>query len=185
MGPYRTALNVIQVETPCREDWAKMDGTDVVRFCRVCESHVYHLSEMSMLEVEELLEVTEGRACVRFAHRADGTVVTKDCSSDRARHRRRQRVRAALGGAAAVALAGATAAVVNAWPAEPPPTPRSACHAPRPTPFVPRRTWIDPDEAFAGLPRPDEHDESQQQSARYMMGGAVILSARTEDLQDE
>jgi hypothetical protein len=41
--------------------------------------NVYNLSDMTKLEAENLLTVSEGRLCVRFYRREDGTVLTADC----------------------------------------------------------------------------------------------------------
>jgi hypothetical protein len=54
--------------------------------------NVYNLSEMSQESAEALIAETEGRLCVRFYQRADGTVLTRDCAdlprSERPRSRR-------------------------------------------------------------------------------------------------
>jgi hypothetical protein len=180
MGPYRTSLDVIQVVSPCTESWAKMEGTDAVRYCRVCDSNVFDLSALTRQEAEALLDVTEGKACVRFARRADGTVVTKDCAPDRVRHRRRRRRRSLLAGAAALVLTGASAATASVWPSTPPRPPRSHCELPPREPFVPRPTWIDPSE----LRQPDgwegalEREQTHLQAERpmYTMGGVHAAS---------
>jgi hypothetical protein len=56
-----------------------MQGDDRVRFCGSCRLHVYNLSAMSRTEAQELVAATEGRRCVRFYIRKDGTVLTSDC----------------------------------------------------------------------------------------------------------
>lgn len=76
-------LNIIQIPTPCTQDWDTMRGDDRVRFCGVCKKSVYHLSAMSRSDAENLVASHEGRMCVRFYRRADGTVVTSDCSAIR------------------------------------------------------------------------------------------------------
>lgn len=112
MGPYRRSLNVISVREPCDERWERMEGDARSRFCRACESHVYDLSQMTLAEASELIELTNGTACVRLYRRADGTVVTKDeCRPDRVRARRRRWLRrsawmAAAGIAVGAAIAG-------------------------------------------------------------------------------
>lgn len=40
---------------------------------------MYNLSELSRNEAENLIREKEGRLCVRFFRRADGTILTKDC----------------------------------------------------------------------------------------------------------
>ncbi len=41
--------------------------------------HVYNLSEMTSLEAENLVLEKEGKLCVRFLRRKDGTILTQDC----------------------------------------------------------------------------------------------------------
>lgn len=77
--PAPVALKNIRVASPCRADWAQMIGDDRVRHCQECKLNVYNLSEMSRREAEELIAGHEGRLCVRFYQRADGTVLTRDC----------------------------------------------------------------------------------------------------------
>jgi hypothetical protein len=73
------ALEQIQVASPCHAAWDAMTGNDQVRFCGQCSKHVYNLSGMSRADAEALVSATEGRMCVRFFRRADGTVLTQDC----------------------------------------------------------------------------------------------------------
>lgn len=56
-----------------------MIGTDRKRFCGDCKLNVYNLSGMSEKEAEQLLVDSDGRVCVRFYRRADGSILTKDC----------------------------------------------------------------------------------------------------------
>jgi hypothetical protein len=56
-----------------------MQGDDKVRFCGECRLNVYNLSAMTRREAEEKVRQREGRLCVRFYQRADGTVLTQDC----------------------------------------------------------------------------------------------------------
>ena len=57
-----------------------MNGDDRVRFCGECKLHVYNLSAMSKVDAEDLIATHEGRLCIRYFQRADGTVITDDCS---------------------------------------------------------------------------------------------------------
>ncbi|MCA9607878.1 MAG: hypothetical protein KC619_19850 [Myxococcales bacterium] len=97
------ALDVIQVSDPCPEPWDRMRGDDKVRFCGVCEKHVYHLSAMTRAEADALLTDTEGRLCVRFYRRLDGTVSTIDCGPVRFAAMRKL-ARRTLAGAAAMVV---------------------------------------------------------------------------------
>jgi hypothetical protein len=69
----------VQVASPCPASWDQMDGDDKVRFCALCRLNVYNLSAMSRHEADDLVRNREGRLCVRFYQRPDGTVLTQDC----------------------------------------------------------------------------------------------------------
>jgi hypothetical protein len=56
-----------------------MDGDDRVRFCRECNRNVYNLTAMTEREARRVVAEREGRLCVRFYQRPDGTVLTSDC----------------------------------------------------------------------------------------------------------
>jgi hypothetical protein len=73
------SLDVIKVASPCTAAWEDMAGTDEARFCTDCHKHVYNLSAMSRRRAEELILQKEGRLCVRFYRRHDGTMLTQDC----------------------------------------------------------------------------------------------------------
>lgn len=72
-------LDDVRVASPCKASWDNMIGTDQVRFCRHCQKNVYNLSALSREAAEELVMRKEGRMCVRFYRRADGTMLTDDC----------------------------------------------------------------------------------------------------------
>lgn len=72
-------LDMIQVASPCQVSWDSMQGDQTTRFCGQCNNHVYNLSAMSRSQAEQLIEETEGRLCVRFYRRQDGTMMTRDC----------------------------------------------------------------------------------------------------------
>jgi hypothetical protein len=79
MSTLSIALDDIHIATPCRASWDRMHGDNRVRFCDQCDKHVYNLTGMSRAEAEALIRRTEGRLCVRFYRRADGTLLTDDC----------------------------------------------------------------------------------------------------------
>lgn len=56
-----------------------MSGDDRVRFFGDCRLNVYNLSGMTRREATDLIQLQEGRLCVRFYRRKDGTLVTRDC----------------------------------------------------------------------------------------------------------
>lgn len=93
----------IKVASPCKRDWSKMAGDEKVRACGDCKMNVYNLSAMTQAEAEALVKQREGRLCVRFYMRPDGTAMTKDCPVGVSRVRRTYTV--ALG--AVVALIAA------------------------------------------------------------------------------
>jgi hypothetical protein len=79
MSQFDSPLNNIKIASPCRADWEGMFGNERRRFCGECKLNVYNLSGMTRTESENLLEQSEGRLCVRYYRRADGTILTKDC----------------------------------------------------------------------------------------------------------
>ena len=80
MSAAKIPLNLIRVASPCNVAWDEMSGDDQSRFCGRCAQFVYNLSEMTREEAEALILETEGKICVRFYRRADGTMLTKDCA---------------------------------------------------------------------------------------------------------
>jgi hypothetical protein len=99
-------LEDVRVASPCKADWAAMTGDEQVRFCGQCEKNVYNLSAMTREAGERLLFEKEGKVCVRFYQRADGTVMTSDCPVG-VRRRRVRRVAVATVGGGLVAAAAA------------------------------------------------------------------------------
>lgn len=79
MSKFDNPLNNIKIASPCPTDWDTMTGDERRRYCGECKLNVYNLSGMTRREAENLLMNAEGRLCVRFYRRADGTVLTKDC----------------------------------------------------------------------------------------------------------
>jgi hypothetical protein len=101
-------LDQISVASPCRASWSEMTGDDRARFCSQCKLHVYDLSAMNRDEAEKAVQEREGRTCVRFFRRQDGTILTRDCPVGlRAVRQRFTRAIAALAGML-VALIGGT-----------------------------------------------------------------------------
>ena len=76
---YDSPLKNLKVASPCSADWERMAGDDRKRFCGDCKLHVYNLSGMTTYDAENLLRLSEGRLCVRYFERADGTVLTQEC----------------------------------------------------------------------------------------------------------
>ncbi|MCA9252855.1 MAG: hypothetical protein R3E58_09110 [Phycisphaerae bacterium] len=108
-----SVLQRVRVASPCHESWADMSGDERVRHCDRCDLNVYNLSEMNRTEAEELIRNNEGRLCVRFYARADGTMITRDCPVGRGLVRRRLRWIAACIVGAFSALIGTAFAISN------------------------------------------------------------------------
>lgn len=79
MKRFTSPLRNVKVASPCPADWDRMIGNERARFCGQCELNVYNLSSMSTLEAESLIARTEGRLCVRYYRRKDGSIITQDC----------------------------------------------------------------------------------------------------------
>jgi hypothetical protein len=74
-----SVLQRVRVASPCLEPWAEMTGDERVRHCARCKLSVYNLSAMTRSEAEALVLGHEGRLCVGYYQRADGTILTRDC----------------------------------------------------------------------------------------------------------
>lgn len=104
MGPSNN-LDVLQIASPCQASWADMRGDDRTRFCESCSKHVYNLSGMTRAQALSLVEATEGRLCVRFYRREDGSILTADCPVGLSSAVRRRLMRLATAGVLAFAVA--------------------------------------------------------------------------------
>jgi hypothetical protein len=89
MTRFSSPLDNVHVATPCKADWNQMIGTEQVRFCAQCSLNVFNLSLMTRTEAESLIARTEGRLCVKFYRRRDGSIITRDCPVGLAAIRRR------------------------------------------------------------------------------------------------
>jgi hypothetical protein len=69
-------LDSIKITSPCTADWDSMAGNDVVRFCHHCKLHVHDLSLMTREEALTLVRNSDGRLCLRYVWRPDGTIQT-------------------------------------------------------------------------------------------------------------
>ena len=72
-------LEQLSIASPCTASWDAMTGNERQRFCDHCSMNVYNLSGMTRGEAMDLIAKSEGRTCVRFFRRADGTILTADC----------------------------------------------------------------------------------------------------------
>ena len=92
MAKFDNPLNNLKVASPCSQDWNAMIGNGRTRYCGECKLNVYNLSGMSRAEAENLIMNAEGRLCVRFYQRADGSVLTQDCPVGWAKVKQRMQV---------------------------------------------------------------------------------------------
>ncbi len=107
MSQFTNPLDHVRIAAPCKADWDSMFGDERVRFCGQCNLNVYNLSEMTKSDAELLVARTEGRLCVRFYRRTDGSILTRNCPEGlRALKRRLSRVASAVGTALVSFLAG-------------------------------------------------------------------------------
>jgi len=81
MPKLTSPLDHVKIAAPCPADWDQMFSfeDERVRFCSQCDLNVYNLSGMSRQEAEALVTKTEGRLCVRFYRKADGSILTQNC----------------------------------------------------------------------------------------------------------
>lgn len=79
MARFNSPLDNVRVAVPCSSDWNQMVGDERVRFCARCSLNVYNLSSMTRREAETLIAGAEGRLCVRYYRRRDGTILTRNC----------------------------------------------------------------------------------------------------------
>ncbi|QQS31700.1 MAG: hypothetical protein IPM50_08365 [Acidobacteriota bacterium] len=92
MPAFTDPLSNLRVASPCPADWEQMFGNERVKFCGECKLNVYNLSGMTRDEAESLIINTEGRLCVRFYRRRDGSILTQDCPVGWAKVKHRARL---------------------------------------------------------------------------------------------
>lgn len=92
MTRFDSPLNNINIASPCPADWEQMYGDDRKRFCGDCKLNVYNLSGMTRDDAERLITNHEGRLCVRYCRRADGSIITADCPVGWAKVKQRTRL---------------------------------------------------------------------------------------------
>ena len=95
MSGFDNPLDNLKIASPCSADLNAMRGDERKRFCGECKLNVYNLSGMTRYDAEHLLRLSEGRLCVRYFQRADGTVLTRDCPVGWARVKQRVSILAA------------------------------------------------------------------------------------------
>jgi hypothetical protein len=104
MFEHDIPLDNIRIASPCPADWDAMYGDARKRFCSECRMNVYNISGMTRDEAKALIMNAEGRLCVRFYRRADGTIMTKDCPVGWAKVKQKTRLIMAAGFSLVMAL---------------------------------------------------------------------------------
>jgi hypothetical protein len=110
----------LRVASPCKADWNAMITVDGerVRHCGDCQKNVYNLSNMTRDEAEAVIVAHEGKLCVRYYQRKDGTILLKDCTVGVATGRKRRWIAA---GVTALLAGGGSFAANTLSHAGPPP----------------------------------------------------------------
>jgi len=62
----KSFIDSVKVGSPCGEEWARMEGTDRVRFCSHCAKDVNNLSEMTRKEATRFVRASGGNICIRY-----------------------------------------------------------------------------------------------------------------------
>lgn len=104
MPKFDSPLNNLRIASPCSADWEEMYGDERKRFCGDCKLNVYNLSGMTREAAEALVTNAEGRLCVRYYMRADGSIITDDCPVGWAKVKQRTRVYATAVASLLIAL---------------------------------------------------------------------------------
>src|SRR5690349_15242264 len=131
MSRYDNPLDNIRIASPCSADWNAMEGDERKRFCGDCKLSVYNLSGMTRYDAENLLRLSEGRLCVRYFKRPDGTILTMDCPVGWAKVKQRVTFITAAVFSMVVSLLGAVF-VISSF--RRPPVTMGAVAYPKPTP---------------------------------------------------
>jgi hypothetical protein len=103
-------LGLPRVATPCTADWSSMTGDERVRRCGQCRKNVYNLTELTHAEAAALVFEHNGKLCLRYYQRHDGTILLADCTVGISRGNRHRWLAA---GAASLVAGGLGAAVAR------------------------------------------------------------------------
>jgi hypothetical protein len=116
MARFNSSLDNVRIAAPCSADWDSMLGDERVRFCGQCKLNVFNLSELTKNDAEHLIGQAEGRLCVRYYQRKDGSIITRDCPVGlQAIKRRLSRVANAIVSLIVTFFAGVGAYAVADW----------------------------------------------------------------------
>ena len=117
MPKPKGALDRIHIASPCPASWDEMIGNEQVRFCRHCSLHVHDLSKITAKDAMKLVADSQGKLCVRYYRRPDGTVQTAERAQPLTQIKRRLS-RIAAGAFTATLSLASTAAAQSPRPAE-------------------------------------------------------------------
>jgi hypothetical protein len=125
-------LDDLRVASPCAVPWSEMKGNEVVRHCDDCKKNVYNISNLTREEAASLIREKEGKLCVTFYRRSDGTLLTADCPVGLAAVRKQYIRTKARVAAMAVAIWGAVLGFFSSCTQStqfnnPPPDPAKVC----------------------------------------------------------
>lgn len=78
----RDLMKRAYVAAPCPVKWEDMKGDEKRRVCAQCDCYVLKATQMTDEEVAEAITraASGQRVCMQFYKRADGTILTKNCS---------------------------------------------------------------------------------------------------------
>ena len=103
--PRTDPLHRPRAARPCNSSWDLMTGDGRKRRCSNCCQDVYKVEGLARSEALALITANEGEQS-RVYRRADGTVMTSNCSGSRAAVRRSRFKVAAVAAAAALLIVG-------------------------------------------------------------------------------
>ena len=162
-----SVLDGMAVAAPCSADWKQLTGDDRVRTCGACTKNVYNLTEMTRVEAEALILAKEGKLCVRYFQRRDGTMLQKDCTIGGSERRRRRFIAVGVSAVLAVGVAvtrAPDASVLRADEVEAPAARRGAFVR---VPFVER----------------DVREVEKMLEGGYVGGAFISVAARAEAME--
>ncbi len=103
--PSTVPLHLPHAARACNSSWELMAGDGRKRRCSNCCQDVYKVEGLARSEALALVTASEGEQA-RLYRRADGTVMTSNCSGSRAAVRRSRVKAAAVAAAAALLIVG-------------------------------------------------------------------------------
>src|SRR5258705_12719203 len=71
-------LDNIRVASPCSAKWDDMTGDERARLCAQCDKQVFNISAMMRVEAEALIVEKNGKLCITYFQRKDGTILLGD-----------------------------------------------------------------------------------------------------------